>query len=640
MRKYCFAGLMALLCFAVQSLQAQDFPNFGKFSREDISMTRCSFDPDAEAVILIREAEANYDDQYRLITWYHVRIKILKESATDEANISIPYYAANSFEYVDNINAFTVNFDENGVRTEHKVEQKSIFDHAVDSKWSERTFSFPAVKVGSILEYEYRSIMKHYGGLDDWKFQSYLPTVYSRYHLAVPPTYEFAYMVNKKDDIVFNVSPHNDRGVIQFEMFGIPGLRNEPYMDARSDYLQRVIFQLSGTASMRHINTSWTELNRDLLSSSQFGTQLNKHLSGTDDFLKLVKAAKSDMAKVKMVYDYVRNNMTWNRYIGVYSVDGVKKAWSKKTGSAADINLILINLLSDANMHVDPVLVSERQHGRVNTTYPFVDQFNSVYACVSLKDRKLYLDATDKMTPFFMTPSAILHTTGFVVNKKGGKLVQIDDDQYLFKQNISIIAQLEPDGQLKGKASINSDGYARTEMLASYRSDKKKFIEERFRKKAGLNLEDYNIQNDNNDSLTLKQGFEFTLPPNKSGQYIFVPTHMFTGFDENPFVAATRFSDIDFGYRQAISLRAYYKYPENMTVDALPKSIKMVNENKTIAITRRVLQDSSTHQVISMIYLDFSASHFSAAEYPAIKEFYKKMFDLLEEPIVLKKKES
>ena len=34
-------------------------------------------------------------------------------------------------------------------------------------------------------------------------------------------------------------------------MNNIPGLVDEPYMDARSDYLQKVIFQLSGFVTKR-----------------------------------------------------------------------------------------------------------------------------------------------------------------------------------------------------------------------------------------------------------------------------------------------------------------------------------------------------------------------------------------------------
>jgi hypothetical protein len=73
-------------------------------------------------------------------------------------------------------------------------------------------------------------------------------------------------------------------------MNNLPGLRYEPYMDARKDYLQKVNFQLSkfsgGMGAQRYM-TNWEEVIRELNSESDFGQQLNKSLSGSDQFIKL-----------------------------------------------------------------------------------------------------------------------------------------------------------------------------------------------------------------------------------------------------------------------------------------------------------------------------------------------------------------
>jgi hypothetical protein len=56
----------------------------------------------------------------------------------------------------------------------------------------------PAVKVGSIIEYHYVSIMKDYRGLDEWLFQSDLPTIQSSYLLGFCQGSEFTYTIQKK----------------------------------------------------------------------------------------------------------------------------------------------------------------------------------------------------------------------------------------------------------------------------------------------------------------------------------------------------------------------------------------------------------------------------------------------------------
>ena len=51
-----------------------EFPAFGNFSKEEISVKQCSFDPEADAIILLDKAVANYDDDQRLIIEIRVRI--------------------------------------------------------------------------------------------------------------------------------------------------------------------------------------------------------------------------------------------------------------------------------------------------------------------------------------------------------------------------------------------------------------------------------------------------------------------------------------------------------------------------------------------------------------------------------------
>jgi len=48
-------------------LQAQDFPNFGEVSAEELQLKECAFDKGANAVVLLNEAFSDHDDEYHLI---------------------------------------------------------------------------------------------------------------------------------------------------------------------------------------------------------------------------------------------------------------------------------------------------------------------------------------------------------------------------------------------------------------------------------------------------------------------------------------------------------------------------------------------------------------------------------------------
>ena len=176
------------------------FPT-GIINNEERDLKQCAFGKDANAVVLLHEAFSDYDAQHQLITAHHIKIKILKDRGIESANVSIPFYRSNDFKQINMVEGMTINIvDNNPVQT--KIDRKSIYTKKTNERWGEMVFAFPAIKAGSIVEYKYRSTMKHYGGLKDWDFQEELPVMMSRYTLVILPNAEFAYRVNKTLDIL------------------------------------------------------------------------------------------------------------------------------------------------------------------------------------------------------------------------------------------------------------------------------------------------------------------------------------------------------------------------------------------------------------------------------------------------------
>ena len=328
----CFS--LFFLCLQLNAALAQLSP-FAQISDKEIQLKECSFDTDADVVVLLDEAHSDYDDRYQLLTRRHIRLKILKEKGVADANISLQFYSKDDFEYITEVKAVTINTGAGGEVSTNAVDRKSIFTRKINERVGEVSFSFPAVKVGSILEYEYLSTMKHYGGLQDWYFQETRPVITSRYNLVIVPNTEFIYQVWKKPDLQVTVTPKESTNSVYFEMNNIPGLRNEPYIDSRRDYLQKVVFQLSaygkgnGFGGNKYM-TSWDEVARELRVYDGFGSVIGKTIPGTDEFINSVKASPNAMVKMKTVYDFVRSNMGWNGVYSRFAFDGLKSPWQKK----------------------------------------------------------------------------------------------------------------------------------------------------------------------------------------------------------------------------------------------------------------------------------------------------------------------
>ncbi len=649
LKRACLLSFLAFSTVLFQHVFAQSILTpIGEFSNEEIQLTKCSFDTEANAVILMHEAVSNYDDYYHLITTHHIRIKVLNEKGIKEGNITIPFWSKDDFEDITIQKAITFNF-ENGSLVATPVSRKDIFTNKRNDRYSTVSFAFPAVKAGCILDFQYESNMRHYGGLDTWEFQDRLPVVTSKYDLSIRPNLEFSYVLHKRPDFKAIVKQNSSTGSIYFEMNNIPALDYEPYIDSRKDYLQHVEFQLSGlnttsgayggsTSTTKYMNT-WEAVSRELLNISEFGGVIGKSIPGTDEFVQKLKTLGSDQAKMKMAYDFVVSNMTWNHIYSKYASDGLKKAWEKKTGTSAEINFILINLLKQGGLDVSPAIVSERWHGKVNPAYTFVDQFDNVVACVKVGEQTYYLNATEKYTPAFYTPYELLNTRALVIGKKTKELSDIKNESLIYNELVVNKVIINIDGTVTGNTDVQSAGYARVEKLKQFMDNEKEFIRNHYNDEELLPVvTKFTTEGVNNDSSAFIQHCDFTGKLSLAGDFYFVPLNLFSGFDKNPFLRDKRFSNINFGYKRTVKIINMISLPDGFIVEELPKAIRLSAEQKDIEMTRAVEYNKEDKEVNSVITITFSKSLYEVDEYPVLQAFYKRLFEFIREPLLLKKK--
>lgn len=624
------------LFFISHSVIAQIETPIGNFTAEDINLKECSFDKEADAVIIYDMAVSNFNDEYNLITNHRMKFKILKEKGIDKGNIKIRYYSEGDFEFISNIEASILSYGDNKEAVKTNLQPKNIYKKKLNKYYSEISFAMPNVKVGSIIEYAYTSTMKHYGGLEDWYFQKEIPVMLSSYKLYIVPNAEFAYSVYKSDQFPIIIKPDKSLGNIYYEMNNIPGLRDEVYMGAARDYLQRVNFQLAGInryGMQAKYTTTWKQLAQELLTEKYFGGQINKELPGVAKELWMLKT--SAFEKMKTIHNYVRSTMGWNFIYSRYS-ESIKDAWEKKQGTGGDINLILLNLLKDAGLDVYPLLVSERDNGKVDTVYPFQDQFNKVVACVLIGDRQYILDGTDKGTPSHLTPYNLLNTKGFLIDRKNSRFIFINESKARDLNIISITGSLDNTGTFKGWSTVNNYDYAKINKTGAYISGKTKYQEDFVKPYMGFAIDSFRVVGLNSDSLPIKHEFNLEFGLNKSGEYFLLPYNLFTGLITNPFISGNRFSVINFGALYTCILRANYTLPDNLQLESLPQSIKLVTPDNSMVAYREVKKNENTIDV--NIRIEINKSEYDADVYDMVKGFYGKLVEALNEPILLKSK--
>ena len=94
-------------------------------------------------------------------------------------------------------------------------------------------------------------------------------------------------------------------------------------------------------------------------------------------------------------------------------------------------------------------------------------------------------------------------------------------------------------------------------------------------------------------------------------------------------------TDVDFRYLRNYSINGVYKLPAGYKVDALPKSINLVMPDKSVSFKRIVAEQEGS--IIVRYTISYNQVQYFKDDYPNFHEFFKKMHEMLNEKIVLKK---
>ena len=655
MRKY---YLSLLLLLASTTIFAQkELPAYGKIDKADLLLKECEFDKDAEAYTLLNSGDVYYNivaENFNIVTNRRTRIKILKEKGLDRANVKLHFYSKSNYEEIRNISGVTYNIDNAGNIVTTKLEKSSVYIKKLNNKVSEVSFTMPDVKVGSVIEFKYTDTKKSIRDLDDWYFQDDIPTRISSYRIRIPSVFRFAMQVltyqpiEQKDEVIndnlyYKASSISTRSEEKtYVLKNVPALRDEPFMGAEKDYLQRIVSQLNSivyaSGEVDEVQSTWPKLTQDLLEDEDFGLQLKKNLPHTKSLDDSLKNVQDDYHRMILIHDYVRKNMNWNGRESIYSSDGIKSAWDKKSGSNAELNFILIDLLRDAGIKAYPLLVSTKDNGTVNTIYPFLEQFNNTMTCVFIGDKRYILNAADKYNPAYLIPYDVLDNDAFVVDKDHGGWIKLSNNNDTWRNVVTLFAQITPDALMEGNATVYSYGYSRNPREKKWIEDKSNFKDYFTKGFTAMKVENIQVENQDKDTLPLQQKLDFSLPVNSSGEYKYFTLNLFQGLEKNPFIADKRQTDIEFNYPQSYTLVGKVTLPDGYEFDDLPKSIKMIMPDSSITLQRLIQPGNGS--IDFRISLDFFQSYYSANAYPLLQEFYKKLFTTLNEQIVIKKKKT
>ncbi len=608
--------------FAMLSLNAQNDYEFGNIQKSDLELKDCDFEKGAEAMVLFDIGEVNTNKtQYKR----HRRIKILNEKGKSQANVHIRYLSSNAD--IKYLQAKVYNLNDSGNIITTEVEKDQIFNKKITKRLSELVFTFPNVKEGSIIEYCYTQKMN----ILSWVFQSNIPVKYSKFIILSDGRFDMEssgiFEVTQLDTIIKNTRTQT------YYINNIPSIKVEPFQSNTADYLS-VIKPEKYKGFM-----FWKRIIDNLMIDEDFGLQLNRNIPLTSELDAILKTISDPFEKMITVHNFVRKNMTWNNYYGIWAIDGVRSAWKDKKGSTGEINLILVNLLKEAGLNAFPLLVRTIDEGSIGNTTPSVNSFNKTLAYVLFENNFYVLDATDNYTLPNIIPKDVLCTKGMMIQRSDtayGGWQDLYKEKKLFNNVIFTRGTIDEKGLMMGTTSIASYDYCKTERLKDLEKGEKYFTEKYFEDNKKVKITDFSLENNTLDTLPLNQNFKFETQLNADEKYTYFSINMFANFNENPFLSETRYSDVFYGANQKYVFITNIQIPKNYTLEELPNNIKLIIPDTSIIFSR--LTNFSDGLLSTRIVIEFKKPVYTPGQYPEFYAFNKKMYAVLNEQLVIKKK--
>ena len=625
---------------------------FGDINLEDLSMQVYPLDSGAEAVYLVDKGEAFFNESdLSIIVDVHIRLKILKESALDRADIELRY--VRGVNEISKLKAATYNLEDGKVVTRN-VSKKEWLNEKFDNDRRSKKLSFPDVKVGSIIEYTYRQKMGDIYSLPSWTFQLSVPVRYAEYKLDMP---RFGTYLPKMKGYHSAAYFSNKGDLYHVVMKDVPALKKEPYVATIENFRSKLEFELKAISvpgyGTETYMTNWKDINQTLLDSDRLG----KAIKNTGQLKRIYpsdKNWKNDKESMVEIYNYVRDHFEWNGKVAYGVIDRSKRLWDEGKGDNADINITLAQFLENAGIKTYPVVLSTRGHGYLNQSFPLVKQFNYMIVCAMIGEEKFLLDATDKFRPFNVLPVRAMNGNGLMVTEFGGEWVNLRENKEMSSKTVSGEFGFDEDLEvLEGKMEIDFRSSSASTLRSSIYEEVKKSQnnagddeKDEGKRNNSETLENYKTGEVNNlevlnaqapeENLKVTYDFITEADINIIGDKIFMSPILIKHIEENPFKLEDRKFPVELAAPVADTYIFKIKIPEGYEVAELPESQNMALPNKGGRYMFVAGQQGDEVQV--MVRLNLMKTEYLPSDYPALKELFNQVVAKQQEQIVFKEK--
>lgn len=656
--------LVTVLFLSVTVFAQKSSMKFGKIDRDDLIMKNFESDTSAGGLVLgdIGQMKIDYKvgTGFELVYKRHVRVKVFNANGFDLANFKIPYYEiGTSRERISSIKVTSYNLENDKV-VETSLKKSDMYVEDISSKEKSLNFSAPGIKAGTVFEVEYQLFSDFFWIMRDWDFQYTVPARFSELTVTLPEYFVYKRLmkgyvqptISKTDSYTSNLSVRDNNNAVQnipyqtytqkIRFEDVPAFKQEPYMNAMSTYLASIEFELSAVNfpySRKDYSSSWEKISKELWQDDDFGTQI-KRKTAVKEYTDLLMAIPDEKQRMITAFDLVRSNMAFNNKYGIYITTTLPKAWDKKTGKAADINLLLISLLRDVGIEAEPVILSTRDNGQVHPAQVMLSRFNYVIAEARIGEEAFLLDATQKRLPYTMLPERCLNGNGRRISMKPELNDWVNLNQNITNERVMFTqVKVNPSGKIEGDFDLMETNYFAFNRSKKIRdkASHEEYISDFEGELPGLLIDDYTIVDPDNLQEPLHIKFKGRLNDSDEApkDMIYFNPLMGSGITSNPFTLEEREFPVDFINPYTYKVINMIEIPEGYQVAevpvsaaiSLPDGMGMYRYN--IVVNDNQIQVNSTFMMKSAVITSIHYKH--------LRDFYSRIVAKNAEMLVLKK---
>ncbi len=421
-----------------------------------------------------------------------------------------------------------------------------------------------------------------------------------------------------------------------YSLVNLPSYSREAYVLNPRNMLASIQFELASFVapgkSIENYTTSWERIGKDLMDHEEFGRQLNGN-NFLDETVNTTIAGKStNIEKAQAIFDYVKNNMAWNDYLGQYTDKGIRKAFNEKSGNSADINLMLTAMLRKAGLDANPIVLSTLQNGLINYSFPSRSKLNYVIVGTTIDNEFYLMDATDKNAQINLLPIRAINDRGFMVNDKGIKEVPLRNS-VMTNDKISITADLKADGNLKGLFSNVRDNYFymfdKSEIADDPKAFEKEFVED-------YNFEISDFKTQDNKQNVIRHQFKFDdIKVDVAGNKILFNPFLFVANTKHNLNLDQRNYNIEFGAPTTNTNTVKIKIPEGYKVESLPTEKQFTMPDQAGGYAYKVIEKDGF--IVAQAQKVIPYSILPAQYYKPLKEFLTNIINAESQQVILVK---